>query len=51
MIEVIVFYNKYDLEVIMNNNPWVIFGVEGNGMLINLKRVSDSDCIPLNEYP
>jgi len=40
-----------DTEVIMNNNPRIIFAVEGNRSLVYMRRVSDHPCCPLNEYP
>ena len=34
----------------MNNNPCVIFAVEGNRLLVDTWRVSDDTCSPPNEY-
>jgi len=42
---------KYDSEVIMNNNPCIIFAVEGSRLLIYSRRVSDNCCSAPNEYP
>jgi len=35
----------------MNNNPCIIFAVEGNRLLVDIQKVSDSACSPPNEYP
>jgi len=35
----------------MNNNPCIIFAVEGNRLLVYTQRVLDNACSPPNEYP
>jgi len=35
----------------MNNNPCIIFAVEGHRLLVYIRRVSDHACSPLNQYP
>jgi hypothetical protein len=37
--------------LIINNNPCIILAVEGNQLLVDIWRVSDSTCCPPNEYP
>jgi len=34
----------------MNNDPCIIFAVEGNRLLVDIQRVSDNTCSPPNEY-
>ena len=34
----------------MNNNPCIIFTVEGNQLLVDIRRVSDITCSTQNEY-
>jgi hypothetical protein len=34
----------------MNNNPCIIFAVEGNRLLMDIWRVSENTCSPPNEY-
>jgi len=34
----------------MNNNPCIIFAVEGNLLLVDIRRVSDNTYSPWNEY-
>jgi len=33
----------------MNNNPCIIFAVEGNRLLVDIRRVADNTCSPPNE--
>ena len=35
----------------MNNNPCIIFDVEGSRLLMYIRRVSDNACSPPNKYP
>jgi hypothetical protein len=42
--------SKYNSEVIMNNDPCIIFTIEGDCLLINIRRVSYNACSPPNKY-
>jgi len=35
----------------MNNNPCIIFAIEGYRLLVYIRRVPDHTCSPLNDYP
>jgi hypothetical protein len=34
----------------MNNNPCIVFAVEGNRLLVDIQRVSANTCSPANDY-